>query len=60
MKGVCHKPFAMVMEWMNYGSLYDFLHAEDGIPLDWQIAIGLAKDIGYILLSSKQTIIRRI
>ncbi|KAL6059624.1 Pleckstrin y domain [Balamuthia mandrillaris] len=44
LKGVCKEPFAIVLEWLPMGSLYDFIHKSTS-PFSWHIVFKLAKDI---------------
>jgi len=63
--GVVMEPLCMVLEYMNAGSLYDFLHSPEKVPnapvaLDWATRLGVACDIasGMHFLHSAQMIHR--
>ncbi|KAM9958044.1 hypothetical protein ACTFIW_013020 [Dictyostelium discoideum] len=47
MKGFCFEPYAIVMEYMDIGSLSSFLKKkkEDGQVLDWQMLLKIVTDI---------------
>jgi Protein tyrosine and serine/threonine kinase/C-terminal of Roc, COR, domain len=63
--GVVMEPLCMVLEYMNSGSLYDYLHCPEKVPsapaaLDWATRLGVACDIasGMHFLHSAQMIHR--
>eukprot|EP01102_Stenamoeba_stenopodia_P014052 TRINITY_DN4636_c0_g2_i1.p1 TRINITY_DN4636_c0_g2~~TRINITY_DN4636_c0_g2_i1.p1 ORF type:complete len:1322 (+),score=264.84 TRINITY_DN4636_c0_g2_i1:1203-5168(+) len=53
MKGIVLEPFCIVMEYMGFGNLYDFVHNLEN-PIDWptrlRIASGIASAINFLHL----------
>jgi GTPase SAR1 family protein len=45
LKAICMEPFCMVLEFMEYGSLYDHTHSSAWQGVDWSTRINLALDI---------------
>lgn len=59
--GICLEPFCMVMEIMDKGSLFSYIH-KDGVKLDWPLRIQIALDIAHgmnFLHSVKPPVIHR-
>eukprot|EP00029_Vermamoeba_vermiformis_P006458 TRINITY_DN2538_c0_g2_i1.p1 TRINITY_DN2538_c0_g2~~TRINITY_DN2538_c0_g2_i1.p1 ORF type:complete len:1060 (+),score=232.58 TRINITY_DN2538_c0_g2_i1:295-3474(+) len=55
LKGICMEPFCLVLEFMNHGSLYDYLHDEKRV-VDWKFRIHIASDIARAMQFLHQTV----
>lgn len=44
LKAVCLEPFCMVLEFMNQGSLYDYLHNPQK-PVDWNFRVNIGYEV---------------
>jgi len=47
LKGVCLELLAMVMEFMDLGSLYEYIHNPEK-SLDWKLRLKIAHDIAKV------------
>ena len=48
MRGFCKSPYCIVMEFVPYGTLYDFLRKQD-VSLTWELRIRIALDIAHAM-----------
>lgn len=59
LKGVCKEPFCMVLEFMNGGNLFDFIHDQENLlPVSLQLsfALDIAKGMFFLHNASPEII----
>ncbi|MGA2654889.1 MAG: protein kinase, partial [Gammaproteobacteria bacterium] len=60
LRGICIKPYCIVMEFAPKGTLYKYLHSDETIPWErcLKIAIGIGKGLSYLYSQNPQILHR--